>query len=59
MVPEAVPAVRTRWSDMPCWGLDAMLEERVSIGGCFTTTFSAAVAAVICCFIIVGGEGQR
>ncbi len=48
--PEAVPAAGARWSDIPCCGLEAMLVERVSTGGCFTTMFSAAVAAVICYF---------
>lgn len=46
--PEAVPTAGTRLSAMPCCGLEAILVERVSTGGCFTAMFSAAVAAVIC-----------
>jgi hypothetical protein len=44
---KAVPAARNWLSIMPCWGLDAMLDGRLSIGGCFTTTFMAAVVAAV------------
>jgi hypothetical protein len=44
---EALRAAMTLLSSMPCWGLDAMLEERLSIGGCLTTFKAAVVATVI------------